>query len=342
MVDNTLLSIALPTIGRSLGQRHDGPAVGDGGLLPHLRRPAADRRVGRRPVRPPARAAHRPRRLRPGQPGRRPGRPSIGQLIALRAALGCAAAAMAPVTMSLIFRLFDDEKLRMRSITVVMVVGHVRLRPRPPAGRDGPHPRQLAVAARRQRTHRPDRLDRRPRRRPGRPPRRPDVASASTCPAPRSPSPRSGSAATPSPAASSTAGSRPLTLACALGHRRRRRGLRPPRTPRGLAHDRPRDLPHRTRARRGDHPARRLGHDGQRHVRADPALPVRVRLEPDARRPREPAPDPHDDRWRRRSPSSWPPASATAWPASSGPRSWWARWSAWPGPSSTATWRSPS
>ncbi len=30
---------------------------------------------------------------------------------------------MAPVTMSLIFRLFDDEKLRMRSITVVMIVG---------------------------------------------------------------------------------------------------------------------------------------------------------------------------------------------------------------------------
>lgn len=46
-----------------------------------------------------------------------------GWLIVLRAALGCAAAAMAPVTMSLIFRLFDDEKLRMRSITVVMIVG---------------------------------------------------------------------------------------------------------------------------------------------------------------------------------------------------------------------------
>lgn len=47
----------------------------------------------------------------------------VGELIALRAALGFAAAAMAPVTMSLIFRLFDDEKLRMRSITVVMIVG---------------------------------------------------------------------------------------------------------------------------------------------------------------------------------------------------------------------------
>ncbi len=48
---------------------------------------------------------------------------TAGELIALRAALGLAAAAMAPVTMSLIFRLFDDEKLRMRAITVVMIVG---------------------------------------------------------------------------------------------------------------------------------------------------------------------------------------------------------------------------
>ncbi len=48
---------------------------------------------------------------------------TTGELIALRAALGLAAAAMAPVTMSLVFRLFDDEELRMRAITVVMVVG---------------------------------------------------------------------------------------------------------------------------------------------------------------------------------------------------------------------------
>ena len=43
--------------------------------------------------------------------------------IALRAALGVAAAMMAPITNSLVFRLFDDNTLRMRAITVMIVVG---------------------------------------------------------------------------------------------------------------------------------------------------------------------------------------------------------------------------
>jgi MFS family permease len=46
-----------------------------------------------------------------------------GELIALRAALGVAAAAMAPITNSLVFRLFDDQALRMRAMTVMIVVG---------------------------------------------------------------------------------------------------------------------------------------------------------------------------------------------------------------------------
>ncbi|MER5639806.1 MFS transporter [Kitasatospora sp. NPDC002227] len=46
-----------------------------------------------------------------------------GQLIALRAGLGVAAAAMAPITNSLVFRLFDDQALRMRAMTVMIVVG---------------------------------------------------------------------------------------------------------------------------------------------------------------------------------------------------------------------------
>ena len=46
MVDNTLLTIALPTIGRDLGQRHDRAAVGHRRLLADLRRPAAHRRIG--------------------------------------------------------------------------------------------------------------------------------------------------------------------------------------------------------------------------------------------------------------------------------------------------------
>ncbi|HEY4331583.1 MAG TPA: MFS transporter, partial [Ilumatobacteraceae bacterium] len=48
---------------------------------------------------------------------------TVGQLIALRAALGIAAAAMAPITNSLVFRLFDEEALRMRAMTVMIVVG---------------------------------------------------------------------------------------------------------------------------------------------------------------------------------------------------------------------------
>jgi MFS family permease len=48
---------------------------------------------------------------------------TAGELIALRAALGIAAAAIAPITHSLVFRLFDDKALRMRAITVMIVVG---------------------------------------------------------------------------------------------------------------------------------------------------------------------------------------------------------------------------
>jgi MFS family permease len=48
---------------------------------------------------------------------------TTGELIALRAALGIAAAAMAPITNSLVFRLFDDEAVRRRAITVMIVVG---------------------------------------------------------------------------------------------------------------------------------------------------------------------------------------------------------------------------
>lgn len=122
MVDNTLLSIALPTIGRSLEsgttalQWVTGAySLTFGGLL--LTAGSAADRFGRRRVLLTGLAAFGLISLSVVLVT------SIGELIALRAALGCAAAAMAPVTMSLIFRLFDDEKLRMRSITVVMIVG---------------------------------------------------------------------------------------------------------------------------------------------------------------------------------------------------------------------------
>ncbi|PPF81878.1 tetracycline resistance MFS efflux pump [Rathayibacter rathayi] len=122
MVDNTLLSIALPTIGRSLDSGTAGLqwvtgaySLTFGGLL-LIAGSAADR-FGRRRVLLSGLAAFGLISLAVVLVT------DIGQLIALRALLGGAAAAMAPVTMSLIFRLFDDAKLRMRSITIVMIVG---------------------------------------------------------------------------------------------------------------------------------------------------------------------------------------------------------------------------
>src|SRR3954464_7680591 len=122
MVDNTLLSIALPTIGRDLGsgtaalQWITGAySLTFGGLL--LTAGSVADRLGRRRVLLVGLAVF--------------GLLSLcvvfvtatGELIALRAALGIAAAAMAPITNSLVFRLFDDKALRMRAITVMIVVG---------------------------------------------------------------------------------------------------------------------------------------------------------------------------------------------------------------------------
>jgi EmrB/QacA subfamily drug resistance transporter len=122
MVDNTLLTIALPTIGRDLGsgttalQWVTGAySLTFGGLL--LTAGSAADRLGRRRVLLVGLAAF--------------GLISLavvlvhtaGELIALRAALGLAAAAMAPITNSLVFRLFDAEVLRMRAMTLMIVVG---------------------------------------------------------------------------------------------------------------------------------------------------------------------------------------------------------------------------
>ncbi len=122
MVDNTLLSIALPTIGRALGsgttslQWVTGAySLTFGGLL--LTAGSIADRYGRRRVlliglalfgvlSVGVLAVH-----------------STGELIALRALLGIAAAMMAPITNSLVFRLFDEQALRMRAMTVMIVVG---------------------------------------------------------------------------------------------------------------------------------------------------------------------------------------------------------------------------
>ncbi|GAB3681361.1 MFS transporter [Angustibacter aerolatus] len=122
MVDNTLLTIALPTIGRDLGsgttalQWVTGAySLTFGGLL--LTAGSAADRLGRRRV------------LLVGLVSFGLISLSVvwvhtaGELIAVRAALGLCAAAMAPITNSLVFRLFEDEALRMRAMTVMIVVG---------------------------------------------------------------------------------------------------------------------------------------------------------------------------------------------------------------------------
>ncbi|MFK4121934.1 MFS transporter [Streptomyces longwoodensis] len=122
MVDNTLLSIALPTIGRDLGsgttalQWVTGAySLTFGGLL--LTAGSLADRLGRRRVLLVGLAAFGLLSLCVVAVD------SAGQLIALRAGLGIAAAAMAPITNSLVFRLFDDQALRMRAMTLMIVVG---------------------------------------------------------------------------------------------------------------------------------------------------------------------------------------------------------------------------
>lgn len=122
MVDNTLLSIALPTIGRDLGgdttslQWITGAySLTFGGLL--LTAGSIADRFGRRRVLQIGLALFGLISLAVLLVG------TTGELIALRAALGVGAAAMAPITNSLVFRLFDDDKLRMRAMTLMIVVG---------------------------------------------------------------------------------------------------------------------------------------------------------------------------------------------------------------------------
>lgn len=122
MVDNTLLSIALPTIGRDLGSGTTGLqwvtgaySLTFGGLL--LTAGSIADRFGRRRVLMVGLGVFGALSLCVVFVH------SAGELIALRAGLGIAAAMMAPITNSLVFRLFDDKALRMRAMTVMIVVG---------------------------------------------------------------------------------------------------------------------------------------------------------------------------------------------------------------------------
>jgi len=122
MVDNTLLSIALPTIGRDLGsgttalQWVTGAySLTFGGLL--LTSGSIADRLGRRRVLLVGLAVFGLLSLCVVLVS------TTGELIALRAGLGIAAAAMAPITNSLVFRLFEDKALRLRAMTVMITVG---------------------------------------------------------------------------------------------------------------------------------------------------------------------------------------------------------------------------
>ena len=122
MVDNTLMSVALPTIGRDLGGGTlslqwvaAAYSVTFGGLL--LTAGSAADRLGRRRVLLVGLAVFGTISL--GVLAVH----SMGQLIGLRALLGVAAAMMAPVTNSLVFRLFDNDVLRRKAFTVMITVG---------------------------------------------------------------------------------------------------------------------------------------------------------------------------------------------------------------------------
>ena len=335
MVDNTLLSIALPTIGRDLGsgttalQWVTGAySLTFGGLL--LTAGSVADRLGRRRVLLVGLAVF--------------GLLSLcvvfvtttGELIALRAALGIAAAAMAPITNSLVFRLFDDKALRMRAITVMIVVGmsgfilgpllggtalaHVRwewlLVVNAPIALIACVGVRLGVAADRPEDLTDDALDL-----PG------AVLSVATI----------GLACF-----SLTSGVEHGWLSAAHARvdprcRGRGRRLRVARAPQRVAHARSRPLLERHRPRRRHRADGDVDRHGQRDVRADPALPVRLRLEPGEGRPGEPADHHHHDRRDARSPRVSRSATATASPASSAPSSWRARWPASRGASSTAT-----
>jgi len=133
MLDNSILNVALPTIGRELHASTTGLqwvtgvyAVVFGGLM--LLFSAVADRFGRRRV-------------------MLIGLTLLGlaslatafvttdeQLIAVRAAMGVAAAMTTPGAMALAYRLFDDDTLRVRAITLISTVGLVGLAIGPTVG----------------------------------------------------------------------------------------------------------------------------------------------------------------------------------------------------------------
>lgn len=133
MLDNSVLNVALPTIGRELGASTaalqwvtSSYAVVFGGLMIALS--AVADRVGRRNVMIAGLVVLALASL---------GTlfvTTVEQLIGVRAVMGVAAAMTAPGSLALAFRLFDDEQLRVRAMTVISTVGLVGLAFGPTAG----------------------------------------------------------------------------------------------------------------------------------------------------------------------------------------------------------------
>ncbi|WP_410657180.1 MFS transporter [Amycolatopsis sp. lyj-112] len=133
MLDNSILSVALPTIGRELSASTTGLqwvtggyAVVFGGLM--LAFGALADRVGRRKIMLAGLVLLGVASLATAFVT------TAEQLIAVRAAMGVAAAMTTPGSLALAFRLFDDDGLRVRATTLISTVGLVGLAIGPTAG----------------------------------------------------------------------------------------------------------------------------------------------------------------------------------------------------------------
>ncbi|MGU3410632.1 MFS transporter [Microbacterium sp. M1A1_1b] len=126
MLDNSVLNVALPTIGRDLGSSTTGLqwvagaySVAFGGLM--LLFGAVADRFGRRRVMLVGLVLLALASLATAAVT------TNEQLIAVRVLMGVAAAMTTPGSMALAFRLFDDEGLRVRALTVISTAGLVGL-----------------------------------------------------------------------------------------------------------------------------------------------------------------------------------------------------------------------
>lgn len=133
MLDNSILTVALPTIGRDLDASADqlqlvtsAYAVLFGGLM--LTLSALADRVGRRRIMLVGLVLLGLASLATAFVR------SADQLIGVRALMGVAAAMTTPGSMALAFRLFDDDARRVRATTLISTVGLVGLAIGPTAG----------------------------------------------------------------------------------------------------------------------------------------------------------------------------------------------------------------